>query len=73
MNPDEGSNTDSSRRDFLKKSIKVTGYVIPTIMIFKMRSAEVWAQNYETRNPGPGGDHGNCNTFLEKIFNPKCW
>jgi len=72
-------NMCSSRREFLKKTIKVTGYSIPAIMVFKMGSTKAWAQKYEAHGSqdvlSNQNDRSNdsCNGFFEKIFKPKCW
>ena len=44
----------STRREFLKKTIKVTGYAIPAMMVFKMGSTKVWAQKYDARGSQDG-------------------
>jgi hypothetical protein len=73
MKPDEDHKPLSSRRDFLKRTIVVTGYVIPTVMIFRMKSPDAWAQSYEDGNARQAGGDDPCNTLLEKIFKPQCW
>ena len=73
MKPDEEHTPCSSRRDFLKKTIVVTGYVIPTVMILKMKSPDAWAQSYDANNGQQAGGHDPCKTVFEKIFKPQCW
>ncbi len=70
---EEGKQT--SRREFLKKTIRTTGYVLPLAVAFKMSSRKAWAEKYgssgstgEEKNPD-----GRCNSFVEKVFNPSCW
>ena len=73
MKPREDHTSYSSRRDFLKRSIIVTGYAIPTVMIFKMRSTDAWAKNYEAKSARESDGNDHCKTLLEKIFKPQCW
>lgn len=73
MKKDEDHNPCSSRRDFLKRTIVVTGYVIPTVMIFKMKSPDAWAQSYDAGNGKKAGGDDPCNDLWEKIFKPQCW
>ena len=76
MKPQEDNTPCSSRRDFLKRSIIVTGYAIPTVMFFKMRSTDAWAQNYAQNVQQIGGHDGHgdsCQTVYDKIFKPHCW
>ena len=77
MKPEK--NTCSSRREFLKKTIKATGYAVPAIMVFKMGSSKAWAQKYDaqssqvvggTRNAGSSDP---CKGVFEKIFKSSCW
>lgn len=73
----------SSRREFLKKTIKATGYAIPAVMVFKMGSRNSWAQKYETRSSQNIGESQGveqglnssdpCNGVFEKIFKTRCW
>jgi|OpeIllAssembly_1097287.scaffolds.fasta_scaffold47076_2 hypothetical protein len=67
----------SSRRDFLKKSIITAGYAIPTVMFFKMRSTDAWAQNYGTQKAQQIRDtdshDDSCKTVVDKVFKPHCW
>lgn len=63
----------SSRREFLKKTIKTTGYAIPAIMVFKMGSTNAWAQKYESRGSQNADFSDPCNGIFEKIFKPQCW
>ena len=73
----------SSRREFLKKTIKATGYAVPAIMVFKMGSSKAWAQKYEARtDAGSRQDVGStrnagssdpCKGVFEKIFKSSCW
>ncbi len=63
----------SSRREFLKKTIKATGYTIPALMVFRMGSTKAWAQKYETQNGQKVGSSDPCKGVFEKIFKPKCW
>ncbi len=72
MKPDEDHKSCSSRRDFLKRTIVVTGYMIPTVMIFRMKSSDAWAESYAENGKQAEGDDP-CNTLLEKIFKPQCW
>ena len=63
-----------SRREFLKKAIKTTGYTIPAMMVLRMGSTKAWAQKYETqRSPETGLSDDPCKGFFEKIFKPECW
>ena len=67
----------TSRREFLRKTIRTTGYVLPLVVAVKMSSREAWAQQYG--NGGTDGDlkqqgrDGKCNSTFEKLFNPSCW
>lgn len=63
----------SSRREFLKKTIKATGYAVPAIMVFKMGSSKAWAQKYEARITRNAGSSDPCNGVFEKIFKSQCW
>ena len=75
----------SSRREFLKKTIKVTGYAIPAMMVFKMGSTKAWAQKYDAQGSQDSGssqgvrsnqDVGSsdpCKGVFEKIFKTSCW
>jgi hypothetical protein len=71
-------NKQTSRREFLKKSIRTTGYVLPVVVALKMSSRKAWAEQYG--NNGNSGNtaveksrDGKCNSFFEKFFNPSCW
>jgi len=69
----------SSRREFLKKTIKATGYAIPAMMVFRMGSTNAWAQKYDAPNSQDVGSSQDvklsdpCKGFFEKIFKPQCW
>ena len=63
----------SSRREFLKKTIKATGYAIPAMMVFKMGTTRAWAQKYEERSSQGVRPGNSCQGVFEKIFNPQCW
>ncbi len=60
--------TVSSRRDFLKKACKTTGYILPLVMVLKLGSSNAWAQSYgrTTQNTasGSGKTHDG---FFEQI------
>ena len=77
MKPEK--NTCSSRREFLKKTIKATGYAVPAIMVFKMGSSKAWAQKYDARSSQVVGATRNsgssdpCKGVFEKIFKSQCW
>ena len=62
----------SSRREFLKKTIKATGYTIPALMVFRMGSTRAWAQKYEAPSRQNAGLSDPCKGVFEKIFKPKC-
>jgi hypothetical protein len=74
---EEGKQT--SRREFLGKVLRTTGYVLPVIVAVKASSRKAWAQQYGNEGGGnvveqhssPG--NGQCNSFWEKVFNPSCW
>jgi hypothetical protein len=53
---EDNSSPVSSRREFLKKACKTTGYVIPLVMVLKLGSANAWAQSYgrTTQNTASG-------------------
>jgi hypothetical protein len=65
----------SSRREFLKKTIKATGYAIPAMMVFRMGSTNAWAQKYKAWSSQDVGSSQSdpCKGFFEKIFKPQCW
>ncbi len=63
----------SSRREFLKKAIKATGYTIPAMMVFRMGSTKAWAQKYDIQGSQVSGDSDHCKTVFAKIFKPECW
>ncbi len=69
------ANTQTSRREFLKKSIRTTGYVLPIVVALKMSSRAAWAEQYGNggSTAGKKGQTGKCSTFVEKVFNPSCW
>jgi len=83
MNPEK--DLCSSRREFLKKTIKATGYAIPAMMVFKMGSTKAWAQKYDAQgsqnvaqNTGQNvgqnvGSSDPCKGVFEKIFKTSCW
>ncbi len=77
---EEGNQT--SRREFLGKTLRATGYVVPLIVAMKMSSREAWAEQYGGSATGTDGiisqqtSHGNgrdCKTVFGRILNPKCW
>ncbi len=71
---EKNQKTHVSRREFLKQTLKTTGYVIPTVMIFKLGSIDVWAESYNGRNIRPEKNSSDpCNGFFEKIFKTSCW
>ena len=54
---DENSlNRVTSRRDFLKKSLKTVGYSIPVMMAFSSVALNAWAKTYGF--PGVGNSSG---------------
>ncbi len=63
----------SSRREFLKKTIKATGYTIPAMMVFRMGSTKAWAQKYDVRGHKGASSSDPCKGAFEKIFKSKCW
>jgi hypothetical protein len=63
----------SSRREFLKKTIKATGYTIPAMMVFRVGSTNAWAQKYDTGSGQGGGSSDPCKGVFEKIFKTQCW
>ncbi len=63
----------SSRREFLRKTIKATGYTIPAMMVFRVGSTKAWAQKYDSRNSPGAGEGDPCKGVFEKIFKTKCW
>jgi hypothetical protein len=68
-------NKQTSRREFLKKSIRTTGYVLPVVVALKMSSRKAWAEQYGNNGSTAfeKGQNGKCNSFFEKVFNPSCW
>ena len=66
-----------SRREFLKGTLKTTGYVLPAIAVIKLNTVDAWANSYgreQTPNQTTMGKHeDHCNGFFEKIFNTRCW
>ena len=74
MKPGKEMAARSSRREFLRKSIKATGYAIPAVMVLRMGSTRAWAQRYEgQQNAQEVRLSDPCKGVLEKIFKPKCW
>jgi hypothetical protein len=72
--PENNQKTRVSRREFLKQTLKTTGYVIPTVMVFKLGSADVWAESYGDRGKKcKNNDNDSCNSNWERVFNPHCW
>lgn len=72
---EESQGTETSRREFLKRTLKTSGYVLPTIMVVKLSTVDAWAQSYnrdQTAAP-KGSDGDGCNGFFEKIFESRCW
>jgi len=63
----------SSRRDFLKKTIRATGYAMPVMMVFRMGSTRAWAQKYDSRSSQDAGLSDPCKGVFEKIFKKQCW
>ncbi len=63
----------SSRREFLKKTIKATGYTIPAMMVFRMGSTKAWAQKYDVQRSQEASSSDPCKGVFEKIFKTKCW
>jgi hypothetical protein len=63
--------TDISRREFFKRALKKTGYIIPIVMVFKAGSIDSWAESYKKRNNKKSGDR--CKGFFKQIFDPSCW
>ncbi len=63
---------ETSRREFLKRTLRKTGYVVPLIVALNMNSREAWAENYGNGRE-PGGHDGKCDSLVEKVFNPSCW
>jgi hypothetical protein len=66
-----------SRREFLKGTLKTTGYVLPAIAVIKLNTVDAWANSYgreQTPSQNTKGKHEDpCNGFFEKIFNTRCW
>ena len=69
----EHHQTDSSRRDFLKQTLKATGYVVPVVLLFNMGSTNSWAQNYEQTTARRRNSNNSCDHAVEKVFNTSCW
>jgi hypothetical protein len=73
---EEGKQT--SRREFLGKALRTTGYVLPLIVAVKASSRKAWAQQYgndggTNLSEQQSSGNGSCNSTIEKIFNPSCW
>lgn len=67
--------TGLSRRDFLKETLRKTGYILPAVAVIHLKTADSWAENYG-RQQGQqrvNGKDDPCNGFFEKIFNSRCW
>jgi hypothetical protein len=81
MSTEEKGTTGKTRREFLKQTLKTTGYIIPAVMVFKAGSTRSWAQSYQTtqttqdsnlnRNRRKSSDP--CNGFFEKVSKTSCW
>ena len=57
---DENSlNRVTSRRDFLKKSLKTVGYSIPVMMAFSSVALNAWADKYTFTGNGIAYGRGN--------------
>jgi len=50
---EELNETSTSRRDFLKKSLKTVGYSIPAMMVFSSVSLNAIARKYPSNGNGP--------------------
>jgi len=61
-----------SRREFLKRTLKTTGYVLPAIAVIKLNTVDSWANSYG-REQITKSKEDPCNGFFEKIFNTRCW
>ena len=63
----ELNKTPTSRRDFLKKSIKTVGYSVPAMMIFSSVSLDAFARSYRRNcnphRPGRSNRTGRPNHF----------
>ncbi len=66
-----------SRREFLKVTLKTTGYVLPAIAVIKLNTVDAWANSYGQEQTSSQNTNGkredSCNGFFEKIFNTRCW
>lgn len=70
----DGQEKQTSRREFLRETIRKTGYILPTIVVIQMSTVDTWASDYAQRqNAAPESAGDKCNGFFEKIFDPKCW
>jgi len=54
---EKNSSPMSSRREFLKKTIKTTGYVLPLVTAFKLGSLNAWAESYGKSIERRSGSH----------------
>jgi hypothetical protein len=84
MLTEEKEKTGRTRREFLKQTLKTTGYIIPAVMVFKAGSTRSWAQSYQSTqesdqntaadlNQRKRNSSDPCNGFFEKIFKTSCW
>lgn len=63
---DDKKSSVSSRREFLKKACKTTGYVLPLVTALKLGSVNAWAATYgRTAENGSQKSHDG---FFDQIF-----
>ncbi len=68
MSEDKSSQV-SSRREFLKKTCRTTGYAIPLVMVLKFGSASAWADSYgRSSDNGLGKNHDGFFDQLGRFF-----
>lgn len=65
---EEKDRSVSSRREFLKKACKTTGYILPLVTVLKLGSSNAWAQSYgrSTSNTA-GGSRRTHDGFFDQI------
>lgn len=58
----------SSRRQFLKKACKTTGYILPLVTVLKLGSSNAWAQSYgRSTETTTGGSRKTHDGFFDQI------
>ncbi len=59
----------SSRREFLKKVCRTTGYVLPVVTALKLSSVNAWADSYgKSTDNGLGKNHDGFFDQLARFF-----